>query len=47
VASFNDLDAFFHWYTSLEQAIRANSEEVWWIPYLEMTLVDKLPFVLP
>jgi hypothetical protein len=47
VASFNDLDAFFHWYTSSEQAVKVDFEEVQWIPYVEMTLIDELPFVLP
>ena len=47
VTSFNDLHALFCRYTSSEQAIRADSKEVWRIPYLEMTFIDELPFVLP
>jgi hypothetical protein len=47
VTPFNDLDAFFHRYTSFEQAIKADSEEVRFIPYVETTFVDELPFVLP
>ena len=47
MASFDDLDAFFHQYTSSEQAIRADSEEVRFIPYVETTFIYELPFVLP
>jgi hypothetical protein len=47
MASFDNLDAFFCRYTSFEQAIRADSEEVRLIPYVEMTFIDELPFVLP
>ena len=43
VASFDDLDGFFHQYTSSEQAIRADSKEVWFIPYVETTFVDEIP----
>jgi hypothetical protein len=47
VASFNDLDAFFYRYTPSEQAVRADSKEVRFIPYMEMTFIDELPFVFP
>jgi hypothetical protein len=47
VTSFDDLDAFLRRYTPFEQAVRAHSEEVRWIPYVETTFIDKLPFILP
>jgi hypothetical protein len=47
MAPFYNLDAFLCRYTSLELVIRANSEEVRLIQYMEMTFVDELPFVLP
>ena len=47
MASFNDLNAFFYQHTPSEQSIRADSEEVWFIPYMEMSFIDELPFVLP
>jgi hypothetical protein len=47
VASLDDLDAFFCWYTPSKQAIGANSEEIRLIPYMEMAFIDELPFILP
>jgi hypothetical protein len=47
VASLDDLDAFFYWYTSPEKAVKAHLKEVRFIPYVEMTFVDELPFVFP
>ena len=42
MASFDDLDAFFHRYTSSEQAIRVDYEEVQFTPYVETTFIDEL-----
>jgi hypothetical protein len=46
VASFNDLDSFFSWYTPFEESVWANSKEVRLIPYMVTTLINELSFVL-
>ena len=47
MTSFDDLNAFFYRYTSSEQAVREDSEEVRFIPYVEITFIDELPFLSP
>jgi hypothetical protein len=45
MASLNDFYSFFNRYTSPEQAIWADSEEVRFISYVSTTFLDEFPFV--
>jgi hypothetical protein len=45
MTAFNDFDSFFSWYTSPEQPIRADSEEVRFILYVKTTLIDELSLI--
>jgi hypothetical protein len=47
VASFNDLNVFLYRYTSSEQAINTDFEEVWQIPYVETNFINELLLILP